>query len=131
METELSTERFAKFEDRQFVTAAEEPISTFAAEADSGAYTIARRMIREGQLPPRDLIRIEEFLNAFDYADRGPNADTSAPFAIHTEVGRCPWNTDARLPAHRPEGPDSGRRAHPAAQPRVPARRVRVDELRR
>lgn len=58
------------FEDygyRDFVAAADDPLSTFALDVDTGSYTVARRWLDEGSLPPRESVRPEEYVNAFDY----------------------------------------------------------------
>ena len=58
------------FEDygyRDFVAAADDPLSTFALDVDTGSYSIARQWLDEGTLPPRESVRPEEYVNAFDY----------------------------------------------------------------
>jgi Ca-activated chloride channel family protein len=54
-----------------------------------------RRFLNQGQLPPKDAVRIEELVNYFTY-DYAPPAD-AAPFAAHMEVSACPWNPEHRL----------------------------------
>ncbi|MFT5278337.1 MAG: Ca-activated chloride channel family protein, partial [Granulosicoccus sp.] len=44
-----------------------EPVSTFSIDVDTGSYTNARRMLTQGIMPTADAIRIEEFINYFDY----------------------------------------------------------------
>jgi Ca-activated chloride channel family protein len=96
-EPRTNGERFQPIEDFGFVATADQPTSTFAAETDTGAYAFVRRMLRDGQLPPRDLVRIEEFLNTFDYGDEPPAGGDDTPFAVHSEYATCPWNPSARL----------------------------------
>ncbi len=60
-----------RFEDsgyRDFVGAADDPLSTFALDVDTGSYTVGRRFLDEGSLPPRESVRPEEYVNAFDYS---------------------------------------------------------------
>ncbi len=45
----------------------EQGVSTFAVDVDTGSYTLARRILREGALPDPDTVRPEEFVNAFRY----------------------------------------------------------------
>jgi len=59
------------------------------------SYTNTRRFLTEGKLPPRDAVRVEEFLNYFRYGLPAP--DGGAPARIHTELGPCPWNKDHQL----------------------------------
>ena len=58
------------FEDygyRDFVATADDPLSTFALDVDTGAYSVARRWLDDGSLPPRESVRPEEYVNAFEY----------------------------------------------------------------
>jgi Ca-activated chloride channel family protein len=79
-EPEPPSDDEARFEDntfrdygyRDFIDAAADPLSTFALDIDTGSYTIARRWIEEGSLPPRESVRPEEYINAFDYDYRAP-----------------------------------------------------------
>lgn len=41
--------------------------STFASDVDSASYALCRAYLRSGYLPPRGAVRMEEFVNAFDY----------------------------------------------------------------
>jgi len=54
-----------------------------------------RRFIQNGQLPPKDAVRVEEFINYFDYDYPQPKDDH--PFAVFTELGTCPWNENNYL----------------------------------
>ncbi len=44
-----------------------ERFSTFASDVDSASYALCRAYLRSGYLPPRGAVRMEEFINAFDY----------------------------------------------------------------
>ena len=69
--------------------------STFAIDVDTASYTWARRAVLEsGQLPPADGIRVEEWVNAFDYALAEP---TNAPFAISVEGATSPFDESKTL----------------------------------
>ena len=57
------------FEDygvNPFIDTDDDHLSTFAIDVDTGSYTIARRCIEDGHLPPEDAVRVEEFVNYFD-----------------------------------------------------------------
>lgn len=72
------------------------PAVTFAADVDTGSYTNVRRMIlQQSVLPPKDAVRVEEFLNYFPYQGLDPVGD--APIGAHIEVSSCPWNGAHRL----------------------------------
>lgn len=49
------------------VAAADDPLSTFALDVDTGSYSVGRRFLDEGSLPPHESVRPEEYVNAFDY----------------------------------------------------------------
>ncbi len=48
-----------------FMDTREDHLSTFAMDVDTASYTKMRDYIRNGQLPPTDLVRVEEYLNYF------------------------------------------------------------------
>ena len=75
---------------------AEAPVSTFAVDVDTTSYANARRMLRQGQLPPPDAVRTEELLNYFRY-DYPLPTDRTQPFSITTDVSTTPWNPNSRL----------------------------------
>jgi Ca-activated chloride channel family protein len=56
-----------------FIATDEDPRSTFAVDVDAGSYTLARRYLELGQLPPAEAVRVEEFVNFFpqDYPKFG------------------------------------------------------------
>lgn len=72
----------------------EDPLSTFAVDVDTASYAICRRKLRQGQVPQRDAVRVEEFLNVFDYGDRPPS---HAPFSIHSELAESPYDSEKHL----------------------------------
>ncbi|MDJ0852778.1 MAG: von Willebrand factor type A domain-containing protein [Myxococcota bacterium] len=53
----------------------EERFSTFSVDVDSASYGIARSYIQRGSLPPEDAVRVEEFINAFDYGYAIPSSE--------------------------------------------------------
>ncbi len=65
-----------------FVDTEDDALSTFGLDVDTGSYTIARRILRDGYLPPPESVRVEEYLNFFDYGDEAP---AKGDFAIHAE----------------------------------------------
>lgn len=54
-----------------------------------------RRMINNGQLPPKDAIRIEEMINYFDYSYAQPTGKD--PVSFQTEISDSPWNKGLKL----------------------------------
>lgn len=87
----------------------EQPLSTFSVDVDTGSYSNSRRILGEGRLPPADAVRVEEFINYFDYGDAPPRAPET-PFAVYTEVAPTPWNANTKLlriglKGYQPAGP--------------------------
>ena len=50
-----------------FIDAALDNLSTFSVDVDTASYTMARGSILSGELPDYDSIRVEEFINYFQY----------------------------------------------------------------
>ncbi|MGB0767903.1 MAG: VWA domain-containing protein, partial [Phycisphaeraceae bacterium] len=113
-------ERFADLTDNPFKLVANEPLSTFSVDVDTASYTYSRRSIlTEDTLPNPDAVRIEEWINYFDYGYAAPTVDldrldsgrltTAAlqrieaddasfvPFATDVEVVASPWTEGNQL----------------------------------
>jgi Ca-activated chloride channel homolog len=75
---------------------ADEPVSTFSVDVDTGSYANVRRFLTQGQMPPADAVRTEELINYFRY-DYPIPADRSKPFSVTTDMATTPWNEDTRL----------------------------------
>jgi len=88
-------EQYDKIDDNAFLAVSAHPLSTFSVDVDRASYANVRRFVMQGQLPPRDAVRIEELVNYFPYAYAEPDGDD--PVAIHTEVGAAPWEPRHRL----------------------------------
>ena len=90
-----NTENYSTIHENGFKDAGISPLSTFSIDVDNASYSNVRRYINNGELPPRDAVRIEEMINYFNYDYPAPNGDH--PFTVSTEVGQCPWNEDYLL----------------------------------
>ena len=88
-------EEYRHFTPNTFLLAMEEPLSTFSIDVDAASYANARRYLNNGQLPPKDAIRTEEFVNYFRYDYPTPRGD--APVSVTTETATAPWNSAHRL----------------------------------
>jgi Ca-activated chloride channel homolog len=91
----FNTESYRTINENSFRAVAKHPLSTFSADSDTASFTNTRRFLREGQLPPRDSVRVEEFLNYFRY--QLPAPQDNHPIRIHTELGPCPWQPSHQL----------------------------------
>ncbi|MFN3219771.1 MAG: von Willebrand factor type A domain-containing protein [Acidimicrobiales bacterium] len=58
---------FADYGIRTFVDPSDDPLSTFALDVDTGSFSVARQWLRNGDRPPPESVRPEEYINAFDY----------------------------------------------------------------
>lgn len=63
------------------------PVSTFSVDVDTASYSLARGYLDRGAMPVADGVRVEEFINAFDYGYAAPE---QAPFAVDAEVAPSP-----------------------------------------
>ena len=79
---------FKAYGTNPFVDTEDDRLSTFGLDVDTGSYSIARRFLADGHLPPADAIRVEEFVNAFDYGDPAP---ARGDFAIVASGGPSPY----------------------------------------
>jgi Ca-activated chloride channel family protein len=69
-----------------------EPNSTFAVDVDTASYTLMRNSINNANsLPSQDSVRIEEYVNYFDYNYPKPEKG----FSINTEITNSPFTKDA------------------------------------
>ncbi len=93
----FNTAAYDHIAETPFLTAKDNPLSTFSVDVDTASYSIVRRFIEGGSLPPPDTVRIEEMLNYFPYDYAPPAPGDERPFAIHLEGASCPWNPDHRL----------------------------------
>ncbi|MDG4552380.1 MAG: VWA domain-containing protein [Candidatus Contendobacter sp.] len=89
-------EQYAPQEENPVKRAAEQPVSTFSIDVDTGAYANVRRFLNAGRLPPRDAVRVEELINYFDY-DYPPPDSRQPPFRVSTELAPTPWNPKTLL----------------------------------
>ncbi len=99
-EAELDTDNntFQDYGVRPFIATERDPLSTFALDVDTASYSIGRQWLNSGALPPADSVRVEEYVNSFDYdyvapseglnvqADGGPSPYTEDNFIIRLGV---------------------------------------------
>jgi len=83
-----SSEAYRDWGRNPWTDAKKDHLSTFAADVDTASYTIARRKLNEGTLPPPAAIRVEEFVNYFRYAFPEPTA--GKPFVVAMDAAPSP-----------------------------------------
>jgi len=71
-----------------------DPLSTFAVDVDTASYDIFRQRVEAGTLPTPELVRIEEYINAFDYDYLAPRPEDGYPhpFTLDVEAAPSPFN---------------------------------------
>ena len=77
-----------------FIDTEDDTFSTFGMDVDTASYTVMRRYLRDGHLPPSEAVRVEEFVNAFDYNYTPPSDEA---FAIHLEGAPSKFGEGKRL----------------------------------
>lgn len=77
-----------------FIDTEDDNFSTFGMDVDIASYSVMRRYLRDGLLPPADAVRVEEFINAFDYNYTPPTKDA---FAVHIEGAPSKFGEGKRL----------------------------------
>ena len=69
-------------------------LSTFALDVDTGSYTIMRNYLNDGNLPPADSVRVEEYVNFFEQGYDNPPAHQA--FGISVDGGPSPFTETER-----------------------------------
>lgn len=89
-------DRFAPIYENPFKFVESDPLTTFSIDVDTASYVKARQfLLQSHSLPPANAVRVEEFINYFEYEYAGPQGDD--PFAANLAVATCPWRTDHKL----------------------------------
>lgn len=94
-EDSWNTEEYDVIRENTFRNPVHKPLSTFSIDVDAASYSNLRRVINNGQVPYKDMVRIEEMINYFSYDYKNPKGEH--PFSINTEVSFAPWNKKHRL----------------------------------
>ena len=89
-------DNYADVEENAIKRVSEDPVSTFSVDVDTGSYTNVRRMLNDGYLPPAESVRVEEFINYFNYDYQVPRSSKD-PFSVTTELSQTPWNANSML----------------------------------
>ncbi len=92
---EHNTEEYDVINENKFKSVKSNPLSTFSIDVDRASYSNTRRFLNNNQLPQKDVVRIEELINYFDYDYAEPKGED--PFSTNLEMGVCPWNKEHYL----------------------------------
>ena len=82
------TEQYTDYGVNPVTDASRDHLSTFAIDVDTASYSIARRFLRQGSVPPPQAVRAEEFLNSFAY-DYAPPKDGA--FTVQMNAAPSPF----------------------------------------
>lgn len=96
MQPKEERDRFAEIDDNGIIRTTDNAVSTFSIDVDTASYSFSRRQINHGRLPQPDSIRLEEWVNYFDYAYPAPESP-STPFLTHVSVTDSPWRAGNKL----------------------------------
>ncbi len=92
---DFNREEYNPIDENPFFRTINKPLSTFSIDVDTASYSNVRRFIKEGELPPKDAVRIEELINYFTYNYPQPEGDK--PFSLTTEIAQAPWHKEHKL----------------------------------
>lgn len=85
------TPTFQDYGVNPYVDTAVDNLSTFALDVDTASYTVMRRYVTDGRLPPPEAVRVEEYVNYFDQDYVGPN---TAGFSLYADGALSPFHND-------------------------------------
>jgi Ca-activated chloride channel family protein len=69
-------------------------LSTFALDVDTGSYTVMRNYLNDGNLPPADSVRVEEYVNYFEQGYPIPPAHQA--FSVSMDAAPSPFTQNER-----------------------------------
>lgn len=64
---------FKSYGTNPFISTDDDHLSTFAIDCDNASYTMTRAYLNDGNLPPEEAVRVEEFINNFKYTYNHPS----------------------------------------------------------
>ena len=85
---------FQNYGVNPMVDVEDDNLSTFALDVDTGSYTVARRYVNDGNIPPKDAVRVEEFVNYFEQGYSYPSERRA--FGIHIDGAPSPFGETER-----------------------------------
>jgi Ca-activated chloride channel family protein len=70
-------------------------LSTFALDVDTASYTVMRSYVMDGNLPPVDSVRVEEYVN---YLNQGYPTPSDVAFGIYADGAPSPFEEEGLSP---------------------------------
>lgn len=87
-------DRYNDYGENPFISAGEDPVSTFGIDADGASYANMRGYESDGYRIPSEAVRVEEFINYFNFDYPDPTVEN---VSLHSETSVCPWNKEHYL----------------------------------
>ena len=87
---EAEDNTFQDYGVRPFIETARDPLSTFALDVDTASYSVAQRWVESGSVPPAESVRVEEYVNSFDYDYAAP----SDGLTVVADSGPSPYDSE-------------------------------------
>jgi Ca-activated chloride channel family protein len=84
-----STNYFEDYGVNPYTSAIEDHLSTFALDVDTASYSVMRRYVKDGNLPPADAVRVEEFIN---YFNQGYPTPPDVAFGLYADGAPSPFD---------------------------------------
>jgi Ca-activated chloride channel family protein len=94
-EKEFNTAAYDRIYENPFLIAKDNPLSTFSIDVDTASYSNVRKFLTEGKMPPKDAVRVADFINYFHYDYPEPQGEH--PIALQADIAGCPWDDEHRL----------------------------------
>ena len=91
---QIPPEEYGKWKENDFIKTADENTSTFSIDVDTASYTVMRQAVKNGMLPDANGVRVEEYINYFEYTYPQPK---TAPFSIQMEGAPSHFGTGYHL----------------------------------
>ncbi|MEK7485010.1 MAG: von Willebrand factor type A domain-containing protein, partial [Planctomycetota bacterium] len=91
---EVNSEKYKDYGVNPYQDPKQDQFSTFAIDVDTASYTIARRKLNENQIPPKEAVRIEEFINFFPPEYEKNRKDW---FKVHLDASPSPFRPKYHL----------------------------------
>ncbi|MGE0430638.1 MAG: von Willebrand factor type A domain-containing protein [Planctomycetota bacterium] len=90
-----SGERYRQLDEAAAQDAGLDMLSTFAIDVDTVSYTLMRGDVLQGRRPPPVSVRVEEYVNYFNYGYQRPH--DGAPFSVTVEAAPSPFRAGQLL----------------------------------
>jgi hypothetical protein len=86
---DFNSDRYIRLYEKPFRDVRKAPVSGLPVKKRTVSYQKVKRFIERKQLPPKQLVKIEEMINYFYY--NYPLPEDERPFSVTTELASCPW----------------------------------------